>query len=319
MKRVVTIGEALIDFIPKEINTALKDVETFKRAPGGAPANVAAGVSKLGGNSAFIGMVGEDAFGDFLIETLAKNGVSTQYIKTTKDALTALAFVSLDQSGNRDFSFYRNPSADMLLDAKDIDAEWLTQNDILHFCSVSLIDAPIKDAHNKAIELLKTKNGLISFDPNVRLCLWPNKQALKDTINVFLPLSNIVKVSNDELGFITGILDEEEAIKSLFVGDVIHVIYTKGSNGSEWWTNKEKIASVEAKKVKAIDTTGAGDAFIAAILFKLSSREEAITKAFALECLNFASQAAAYTVTKSGAMSALPTMNALYNEKTPTD
>lgn len=311
MPTVYTIGEALIDFIPAEKGVALKDVSGFEKAAGGAPMNVACAVSKLGGSSAFIGKLGEDAFGEHLLETMAGIGVDTSQVVRTKEANTALAFVSLQQDGNRQFSFYRNPSADMLLHEDEIDAGLFGAGDILHFCSVDLIEAPVKYAHRKAIGAASAAGAVVSFDPNVRLPLWEDEESCRRTILEFLPLSDIVKISDEELEFITGIQDEEEAIQSLFTGRVGHIIYTKGSKGAVWYTRD---FSIEAPglRVETIDTTGAGDAFIGSLLFQVhkaggAEALAALTPESALEYLSFANAAAAITTTRRGAVHSLPT------------
>lgn len=308
MPTVFAIGEALIDFIPKEKGIPLSEVSSFEKAPGGAPANVVSTVAKLGGESSFIGKLGMDAFGDFLIDTLKKVNVDISHISRTKEANTALAFVSLKQDGNRDFMFYRNPSADMLLSEEDIKTDWFNKNDILHFCSVDLIEAPVKYAHIKAISTVKEKGGIVSFDPNVRLFLWESKEECRKTILSFIPMCNILKISDDELEFITNIEDREAAIKSLFIGDVEVVILTKGPSGAEFYT-KEFIVAVDGNIVKAIDTTGAGDAFIGAFLYKISTENidiKSITREKAHQFLKFANSAASITTTKKGAISSLP-------------
>ncbi|MFZ5969763.1 MAG: PfkB family carbohydrate kinase [Bacillota bacterium] len=310
MSTVYTMGEALIDFIPNEKGIGLKDVTAFYKAPGGAPANVACAVAKLGGNSAFIGKLGTDAFGDALVDTLRGVGVDTRYIMRTHEANTALAFVTLKADGNRDFMFYRNPSADMLLSKDEIRKEWFKGEDILHFGSVDLIEAPVKYAHIEAIYGIKEKGGMVSFDPNVRLFLWDSKDACRKTILDFVPMSNILKISDEELEFITGIRDEKEAVQSLFVGDVEIIIYTKGSKGAEIYT-KSFHTSVEGLAVNVVDTTGAGDAFIGAFLYKMSVEDMRITdltKEKAREILVFANIVAAITTTKKGAIASLPEM-----------
>ncbi|USB32194.1 carbohydrate kinase [Paenibacillus sp. YPG26] len=308
MPTVFTMGEALIDFIPHQAGVGLREVEGFRKAAGGAPANVACAVSRLGGKSAFIGKLGADAFGDFLIETMQTAGVDTSRVLQTNEANTALAFVSLKADGNRDFSFYRNPSADMLLNENEI-RPWFREQDILHFCSVDLIEAPVKYAHLKAIFLAKEAGALISFDPNVRLPLWDNAEHCRQTILEVLPLAHIVKVSDEELGFITGLQDEREAIDSLFAGDVQHVIYTRGAQGAIWY-NRNFEVSEPGLQVNVIDTTGAGDAFIGALLYQISQMHERniiINSAVASEMLAFANKAAAITTTRPGAIPALPT------------
>lgn len=311
MKKVIAIGEALIDFIPHEKGRALNDVENFLRVPGGAPLNVAAAVAKLGGKSQMLTKLGQDGFGDAILNEVKPLGVDVSRISRTKEANTALAFVSLREDGERDFSFYRNPSADMLLSAEEICSEDFNERDILHFCSVSLIDAPIKEAHRRAIEIAKEKGCLISFDPNVRLPLWKQPEDCRKAILEFLPLSNIVKISDEELEFITGIKDEKEALDSLLTGDVKVIIYTKGTNGAEFIT-KERVIFSPSFKVSAQDTTGAGDSFIGSLLYQVAEGEYSLEELVTLseekvqEILTFSNATAALTVCKKGAIGALP-------------
>lgn len=311
MKKVISIGEALIDFIPHEKGVALKDVNSFTRVAGGAPLNVAAAVAKLGGKSQILTKLGLDAPGDHILEVVEALGVDTSKVLRTKEANTALAFVSLKEDGERDFSFYRNPSADMLLNESEIDEDVFKDGGILHFCSVSLIDAPIKEAHRKAIEFAKKYNCIISFDPNVRLPLWDSKEACREAILEFLPLSNIVKISDEELEFITGISDEKESLESLFKGDVKVIIYTKGTNGAEFITKDKNVFS-PSFKVEAQDTTGAGDAFIGSFLYKVAEEDNTLETLISLsegkikEILTFSNATAALTVCKKGAIGALP-------------
>ena len=311
MKKVIAIGEALIDFIPHEKGRALNNVENFLRVPGGAPLNVAAAVAKLGGKSQMLTKLGQDGFGDAILNEVKPLGVDVSRISRTKEANTALAFVSLREDGERDFSFYRNPSADMLLSAEEICSEDFNERDILHFCSVSLIDAPIKEAHKKAIEFAKKHNCLISFDPNVRLPLWKQPEDCRKAILEFLPLSNIVKISDEELEFITGIKDEKEALDSLLTGDVKVIIYTKGTNGAEFIT-KERVIFSPSFKVSAQDTTGAGDSFIGSLLYQVAEGEYSLEELVTLseekvqEILTFSNATAALTVCKKGAIGALP-------------
>ena len=310
MKKVIAIGEALIDFIPHEKGRALNNVENFLRVPGGAPLNVAAAVAKLGGKSQMLTKLGQDGFGDAILNEVKPLGVDVSRISRTKEANTALAFVSLREDGERDFSFYRNPSADMLLSAEEICSEDFNERDILHFCSVSLIDAPIKEAHRRAIEIAKEKGCLISFDPNVRLPLWKQPEDCRKAILEFLPLSNIVKISDEELEFITGIKDEKEALDSLLTGDVKVIIYTKGTNGAEFIT-KERVIFSPSFKVSAQDTTGAGDSFIGSLLYQVAEGEYSLEELVTLseekvqEILTFSNDTAALTVCKKGAIGAL--------------
>ena len=278
---------------------------------GGAPLNVAAAVSKLGGKSQMITKLGIDGFGDHILEEVKPLGVDVSKVLRTKEANTALAFVSLKEDGERDFSFYRNPSADMLLNASEIEEEVFSEGGILHFCSVSLIDAPIKDAHRKAIEFAKKHNCLISFDPNVRLPLWETPEACREAILEFLPFANIVKISDEELEFITGIADETEALNFLLQGDVEVIIYTKGTNGAEFITKERKVFS-PSFKVQAQDTTGAGDSFIGSFLYQVAEGDNTLESLVNLpeekvkEILTFSNATAALTVCKRGAIGALP-------------
>lgn len=313
MKKVISIGEALIDFIPNQKGCGLKDVVGFERVAGGAPANVSAAVSKLGGSSNFISKLGSDAFGDYIIDTLNSANVNTDYILRTNKANTGLAFVSLKEDGNRDFSFYRNPSADMLLEENEINKEWFENCHSLHFCSVDLIECPMKYAHKKAIDLAIKNNGIISFDPNVRLPLWNSEEDCRNAILEFLPMANIIKISDEELEFITGFDNIEDAKKVLFVGNVKLVLFTKGKDGAEAYTVNRKV-SIEGNVVDVLDTTGAGDAFIGSFLYSLLKDDvkvddlESISDDILREYLLFSNSYAAYSTTKKGAIGSYATI-----------
>lgn len=318
MGKLYTIGEVLIDFIPLQKGAALKDVMTFERAPGGAPANVAASVAKFGGEASVITKLGRDAFGDFLLEELQAAGVNTGQVMRTSEANTGLAFVSLKENGERDFSFYRNPSSDLLLTADEVDTSQFHQADILHFGSVDLVDSPMKQAHVKAIEAVKKQGGLISFDPNVRLPLWSDHEACRQTILSFIPQAHLLKISEEEIEFITGIQDEEQAVASLFKGDVQAVIYTKGEHGAELYVAGHQFHA-GGYKVQVQDTTGAGDAFVGGFLYQLLSRgaEQDNLKKILMEeheeILKFANASGALTTTGKGAIPALPSTSDVLN------
>ena len=312
MGNLFSIGEILIDFIPHQKGIALKDVASFTRVPGGAPANVAAAVAKFGGTASLITKLGEDAFGAFLLEQMTEFGVRTDKIVRTKEANTGLAFVSLRENGERDFSFYRNPSADLLLKESEIDADWFQQGDFLHFCSVDLVESPMKYAHLKAIGAAKARGGIISFDPNVRLPLWENPEDCRKTILDFVPMAHIVKISDDELEFITGTADETKAIASLFKGDVQAVVLTKGAEGADLYAGNHKYSSA-GYSVEVEDTTGAGDAFTGGFLYQLLNLDtrqdnlEAVLSEHHQKLLAFANASGALVTTGKGAISALPT------------
>ena len=307
-----SIGEVLIDFIPLQKGKALKDVLEFERAPGGAPANVAAAVAKYGGKAAMITKLGNDAFGDFLLEQLQQAGVNTEYVLRTSEANTGLAFVSLRADGERDFSFYRKPSADLLLHENEVEEQWFNEGDILHFCSVDLVESPMKQAHIKAIRQAKEKGGIISFDPNVRLPLWEHPEDCRSTILEFIPQAHLVKISDEELEFITGIDEVNRAIQSLFVGDVKAVIFTKGSEGAELYVKGQQFQST-GFTVDVQDTTGAGDAFIGGFLYMLLEKGvrqqnlEEVLHEYHKEILTYANASGALTTTGKGAISSLPT------------
>lgn len=313
MKKIISIGEALIDFIPDKKDCSLKEVGSFERVAGGAPANVCAVVSKLGGKSNFISKLGKDAFGDYIIDVLNEANVNTDYVLRTDKANTGLAFVSLKEDGDRDFSFYRNPSADMLLEVDEIKKEWFENCHSLHFCSVDLIECPMKYAHKKAIEYAIENNSIISFDPNVRLPLWKSQNECREAILEFLPMANIIKISDEELEFITGYSDIEKAIEVLFKGNTKLVIFTKGKDGAEIFTKESKI-NVSGNDVEVIDTTGAGDSFIGAFLYRLLKDNididmlDTIDENILRDYLLFSNYYAAYSTTKKGAIGSYATL-----------
>lgn len=308
MKKLITIGEALIDFIPIETGVALKEVSGFIKSPGGAPANVACCVKKLGGKSQIISKLGNDAFGDFLEEKMSSVGIDTRSILRSDKANTALAFISLHADGEREFSFYRKPSADMLLEANEIDAGWFKMGDVLHFCSVDLVDAPVRNAHDEAIRIAKEKDMIISFDVNVRLSLWDDHNEYRKIINKYIDKANILKVSDEELEFVTKISDEEKAIESLRKRVDI-LVYTKGAEGAYIYM-KNIVAHHNGFKVNAVDATGAGDSFIGAVLYQLLYKYDMsqLGETELQNIITFANATAALVVTKKGAIDVMPTL-----------
>ena len=314
MKRVISIGEALIDFIPNQKGCELKNVLGFERVAGGAPANVSAVVAKLGGKSNFISKLGKDAFGNHIIEVLKEANVNVDYVLRSDKANTGLAFVSLKEDGNRDFSFYRNPSADMLLEESEVKKEWFEDCHSMHFRSVDLIECPMKYAHKKAIEFALENKSIISFDPNVRLPLWDSEDACRDAIMEFLPLAHVVKISDEELEFVTGYDNMDEAKEVLFKGNVNMVLFTKGKDGAEAYT-KDRVVKIPGNIVDVVDTTGAGDSFIGSFLFKLLEDDvnmeqlNSISDEKLREYLTFANAYAAYSTTKKGAIGSYATLD----------
>jgi fructokinase len=305
MKTILCIGEALIDFIPAQKGCALKDNAVFERACGGAPANVAAAAALLGAPAKMITQLGNDAFGDYITEVLKGAGVDTSCILRTDKANTALAFVALQEDGNRDFMFYRNPSADMLLESSQIKDDWFSDCGILHFCSVDLIDAPVKDAHRRAIALAKANGANISFDPNIRLPLWDDEQECKKTVQEFIDFADILKISDEELEFITGETDIEKAVPGLFARGVKMIMFTRGKQGASIITPDFTVFA-DSVSVTVQDTTGAGDSIIGAFLFCLTEKGvtdlSAVSKEDMEAMLRFANFYSSYSVTKKGAI-----------------
>ena len=261
------IGEALIDFIPKEKGCKFSEVSAFSPKVGGAPANVLGAFAKLGGKTQLITQLGNDPFGDKISEELSSYGIGLDYVMRTNEANTALAFVSLDKSGDRTFSFYRNPSADMLYDGGNLKSSDFEDCYALHFCSVSLGDFPMKEAHKKAISYAKENGAIISFDLNIRLPLWNDEKKLRSAINEFLPLADIVKVSDDELEFLTGCKDIENGAKTMLKSSKL-ILCTCGSKGAYAFSKNLSVFAPPIA-VNACDTTGAGDAFCGSFLYNL--------------------------------------------------
>lgn len=311
MNKLLSIGEALIDMIPEQVNVGISEVKQFQPIVGGAPANVCGAFVKLGGAAEMITQLGYDPFGDKIVAEFERFGIGKQYVKRTDKANTALAFVALKEDGNREFSFYRRPSADMLLCAEDIKEEWFEKEYALHFCSVSLGDFPMKEAHRQAITYAQKAGLLISFDPNLRKPLWSSEEALYRTVHEFIPSAHILKISDEELEFLTGKTEITDVLEKLFVGNVEMVIYTKGSDGAECYTKKAK-AFAPCEKVKAVDTTGAGDGFIGSFLYQLYAggiTAENIAEVSAEQMerfLTFSNRFCGYSVQRKGAIASYP-------------
>lgn len=310
---LAAIGEALIDFIPDKSGCGFNDVTAFAPKVGGAPANVCAAFSRLGGRSRLLTQLGDDPFGHKIIQELESVGTDTGCITLTDEANTALAFVSLDENGDRTFSFYRNPSADMLYPPEKVKEEYFDGVFCLHFCSVDIGDFPMKQAHRRAVEIMRRKEGIVSFDPNLRFNLWNSREELKKAISEFIPLSDIVKLSEDELEFVTGQTDIAMAAHTLFGQGVSLVLYTCGSKGAYAFTRYAKAYS-PAGRVRAVDTTGAGDGFTGAFLWALQSlctersALEGLKEEQLLDCLTFANKFCSISVQKKGAIASYPTI-----------
>ncbi|WP_338780303.1 carbohydrate kinase [Metabacillus sp. FJAT-52054] len=273
MKKVYCIGETLIDFIPLQKNKALKEVGGFEKAAGGAPMNAAIAVAKYGGQSVMLTKMANDHFGDFLMDVMCANGVDVSHIVRTDEGETGLAFVSVDKDGERSFTFYRKNAADLLLEPEEVAGVQFQEGDFLHFCSVDLVESPIKQTHLNVIEAIRKANGTVCFDLNVRIPLWPDEASCRETILDFVPLADLIKVSSEELEFVTAIPDENKAIQSLLCGHVKAVVYTKGGDGAAIYLKEGQVFKDPGFKVTVEDTTGAGDAFIGGLLSELLSLE----------------------------------------------
>jgi fructokinase len=271
-KTLFAIGESLIDFIPSKAGCNFDDVDAFYPKVGGAPANVLGAFSKLGGSTQMLTQLGDDPFGHKILNAFKNWNIGTDYIPLTDKANTALAFVSLLSDGNREFSFYRNPSADMLYSEECIKKEWFKNAYGLHFCSVSLGDTPMKKTHIKAIDYTLENDGLVSFDLNLRFPLWKDKKELKETVHEFMPLAHVVKLSDEELEFVCDTDDILKAKDMLLNGNTKLILYTCGKDGAYALTKNDFVFS-PSKKVDAIDTTGAGDAFCGSFLYSLYSHD----------------------------------------------
>lgn|SRR5690606_8869281 len=304
-KGVISLGEALIDFIPLD-----QDNMEFLKSPGGAPANVAVGVARLGAKSTFIGKVGDDVLGNFLKQTLDDYQVQTETLYLSKEVRTGLTFVTLSEEGEREFSFYIEKSADRFLTPEEIPATLFAEHNVFHFGSISLIDEPAESATKKALQLAKEKGLIVSYDPNLRPMLWKDLDTANQKITSVLIEADVVKISEVELEFITGETEIERGVEKLAQYNIPLLVITLGKDGVYAFYKGQSIF-VEARKVKSVDTTGAGDAFVSGLLYQFSERAKKLTD-YSLEEIEeiatFASVSGALAVSQKGAMTALPTL-----------
>lgn len=304
---VVAVGECLIDFTSSGKN----DVGSllFARNPGGAPANLLAMYAKLGGKTAFIGKVGQDSFGDFLERTMKDAHIDTTGLVRTSSVPTTLAFVQLDAAGNRSFSFYRNPGADICLQASEVQAHLLEQCRVFHFGSVSLTGEPARAATTHSVKKAKEAGAIISYDPNYRPLLWESEQVAKQQVLAALPLADVVKVSEEEMVLLTGEQELSKGARALAQHGAALVVVTRGPEGAYYHT-KTAQGSMATYNCKTIDTTGAGDAFWGALLYMLrgkTAQEIGELNSQELECaIDFANATGSLTTTRYGAIPAMP-------------
>ncbi|MBU2863717.1 carbohydrate kinase [Reinekea forsetii] len=314
MAAVLCFGEALIDFL----NTGSQAegplaIPEFRQFPGGAPANVAVAIAKLGGDARFAGQVGNDSFGQFLKNALETYEVDTAHLMTHASAKTALAFVMLDETGERSFEFYREKTADLLITPQDIKDIWFRDANIFHFCSNTLTDENIASTTLFALERARKQGCLVSFDVNLRHNLWPNNTIDKDRIRACFEHVDIVKVSKEELDFLEP--EGEAAFVKTVIGLGAKVVLLTDAGNPIKILAKGIYSEISPPDTEVKDTTAAGDAFTGGFLFALSEQSDirkAIASQSTLEAMTvFASKCGAFTVARQGAFTALPTLDDL--------
>ena len=315
MKKIMTLGEVLIDLT--QMGTAENGVPEFRAFPGGAPANVAVAASRLGAETGFIGKVGSDRFGAYLRETLEENRVDTSYLFESDRVPTTLAVVSVDERGERSFSFYRDPGADTQLTSEEaagfLDAE--AGYSILHFGSLSLTTEPSREAALQTVSRAREQGLLISYDPNYRPALWNDTDEAVRWMKAPLDMVDILKISDEELVLMTGTDDPEAGSAILADHGIRLVLITLGSKGVTYrYSGRDGVAAgtIPGETVKVADTNGAGDTFLGAVLSKIEpSRFDELGGEELRQIIVFANHAAAVTCSRPGAIPAMPTIEEL--------
>ena len=314
--RVVCFGEALIDMLAQPPSTA-DAPRAFLQFAGGAPANVSVAVARLGGNSYFTGMLSADMFGDFLLHSLQEAGVATDGVVRTDEARTALAFVALDARGERSFSFYRPPSADMLFRVPHFDQLGFDGMGIFHACSNCMTEGEIAQTTFEGMRRAGSAGAVVSFDMNLRPMLWPRGADPAPRLWQALALADVVKLSNEEFDWLCGSLGADGAavIERLWQGRAQIVLITAGDRRLRWYTRGDT-GEVPAFQVQVKDTTAAGDAFVGGLLYQLASWLDRGMTLHAFchdfeainDSLRFAAAAGALAVTRRGAFAAMPSL-----------
>lgn len=307
MPDITAIGEILIDLT--QTGTDERGVPQFAANPGGAPANLAVAASRLGASTAFIGRVGQDSFGDELRRVLAENGVDVSALLTDPTLRTTLAVVSVDRTGERDFCFYRDPSADVNLSPTDVPEALLEASRILHFGSVSLTAEPARSATLHAVRRARAMGRIISYDPNYRARLWPDEATAIAQMKAPLPLVDILKVSDEELPLLSGTDDLTEGSHILAEAGVSLILVTLGAEGA-FYRFGDRTGHLPGVPCRVGDTNGAGDTFFGALLAMLCRYDSvAAIPPDALEsAIAFANRAASITASRHGAIPAMPTL-----------
>lgn len=307
MMDVVAFGELLIDFTC--INIDEEGYPTMAAHPGGAPANFLAALTKFGADTALIGKIGEDAFGKRLLSTLKKAGIGTKGIITDDKVFTTLAFVTLDETGNREFSFSRKPGADTCIFYDELDDSLIDEAKIFHFGSVSLTDEPARTTTYKVVEYAKSRGKIITYDPNLRKPLWKDLETAREQILWGMTKADIVKISDEEVEFLFGLDVEEGADYILKNFDVKLVFVTCGAEGC-YFKNKRASGKIPGiKNIQVVDTTGAGDIFGGSAVWKFLQKEkrpEDLSQEDLQDIVSFACTSATLSTTKAGGISSVP-------------
>ncbi len=313
MKDITAVGEILIDLTQNGRNG--QGIPQFAANPGGAPANLAVAAARLGASTAFIGKVGRDSFGTFLRDTMAENHVDVSGVVTDPVQHTTLAVVALDAHGERNFSFYRDPSADVNLTAGEISQEQLKHTKFLHFGSVSLTAEPARTATLYAAKTAKAQGAIISYDPNYRASLWPEEATAIERMLEPLDMVDVLKVSDEELPLLTGTSDLEVGSRILAEHGIRMVLVTLGPNGA-YYRFDGRTGHVPGVKCKVGDTNGAGDTFFGATLAQLAKFEtlDQITTEDLERILAFSNKAASITTSRHGAIPAMPGYAEVFGE-----
>ena len=302
---VTALGELLIDLTQNGISEQGNPI--LEANPGGAPCNVLACLSKLGHKAAFIGKVGKDGFGDQLTKGLVETGIDTTGLMYDESVHTTLSVVHTFADGDRDFSFYRNPGADMMLRPEEVDAEIIKNSKIFHFGSLSMTDEPVRSAHLHALKIAERAGVLRSYDPNLRPPLWPNLDVAKENILELMGHCDILKISDNEIQWLSGKEDYDEGIAWLRSRYDIPLIFLNlGKDGSRAYCGSVRTEQ-PGFKLNTIETTGAGDTFFGSVLHHILEKGfRPYTKEELDEMLTFANAAAAIVTTRRGALRVMP-------------
>lgn len=313
MKPVVCFGEVLIDFLNiRKVEDSGSLLDEYRQFPGGAPANAAVAIARLGGSSFFAGQIGSDIFGDFLKKSLDQYRVNTRFVMQHSTAKTALAFVTLDDDGDRHFTFYREQTADVLMQPQQVSKDWFCDGGLFHFCSNSLTSTLITQTTSRTIELARQANNLISFDVNLRENLWKNNHIDISLVNEFIFRSDVIKFAREEIEYLAQGQTVEAYIETCLQNTPWLIVITDGPKEIEYYFGEYKY-SILPPKVDAIDTTAGGDAFSGGLLFGLSSLanpSEIIAKPDSLaQLIKFSAACGCQAVSRLGAFPALPVLS----------